>query len=168
MPSHNFSLGKNLICKTFLKSWTGCKRSSLFCNLSKKEKKNPHSRLLKHSTQLLLQFCGDDILPHIRIVFVVQKQKHIFYTFTVPRLSHFRWAPTAFCFILKMINSDSLKRQISVNSPFSDIYNKTGPVKLVCWSPDYSVVMVTWECGGLSLWSVFGAHLICTLGEDFA
>ncbi|CDQ90411.1 unnamed protein product [Oncorhynchus mykiss] len=28
--------------------------------------------------------------------------------------------------------------------------------------------MVTWECGGLSLWSVFGAHLICTLGEDFA
>lgn len=50
----------------------------------------------------------------------------------------------------------------------SDIYNKTGPVKLICWSPDYSVAMVTWECGGLSLWSVFGAHLICTLGEDFA
>ncbi|XP_034047532.1 RAB6A-GEF complex partner protein 1 isoform X2 [Thalassophryne amazonica] len=51
---------------------------------------------------------------------------------------------------------------------YPDIYNKTGPVKLICWSPDYSVVMVTWECGGLSLWSVFGAHLICTLGEDFA
>lgn len=51
---------------------------------------------------------------------------------------------------------------------YPDIYNKTGPVKLLCWSPDYSVVMVTWECGGLSLWSVFGAHLFCTLGEDFA
>uniref|UniRef100_A0A3Q3M013 Protein RIC1 homolog n=1 Tax=Mastacembelus armatus TaxID=205130 RepID=A0A3Q3M013_9TELE len=51
---------------------------------------------------------------------------------------------------------------------YPDIYNKTGPVKLICWSPDCSVVMVTWECGGLSLWSVFGAHLICTLGEDFA
>ncbi|XP_070780927.1 guanine nucleotide exchange factor subunit RIC1 [Enoplosus armatus] len=51
---------------------------------------------------------------------------------------------------------------------YPDIYNKTGPVKLICWSPDYSVAMVTWECGGLSLWSVFGAHLICTLGEDFA
>ncbi|XP_014883028.1 guanine nucleotide exchange factor subunit RIC1 isoform X2 [Poecilia latipinna] len=51
---------------------------------------------------------------------------------------------------------------------YPDIYNKTGAVKLICWSPDYSVVMVTWECGGLSLWSVFGAHLICTLGEDFA
>ncbi|KAM4719953.1 guanine nucleotide exchange factor subunit RIC1 isoform 3-T3 [Anableps anableps] len=51
---------------------------------------------------------------------------------------------------------------------YPDIYNKTGAVKLIRWSPDYSVVMVTWECGGLSLWSVFGAHLICTLGEDFA
>ncbi|XP_056444551.1 guanine nucleotide exchange factor subunit RIC1 [Gadus chalcogrammus] len=51
---------------------------------------------------------------------------------------------------------------------YPDIYNKTGPVKLIRWSPDYSVVMVTWECGGLSLWSVFGAQLICTLGEDFA
>uniref|UniRef100_A0A674N3D7 Protein RIC1 homolog n=1 Tax=Takifugu rubripes TaxID=31033 RepID=A0A674N3D7_TAKRU len=51
---------------------------------------------------------------------------------------------------------------------YPDIYNKTGPVKLIRWSPDYSVAMVTWECGGLSLWSVFGAHLICTLGEDFA
>lgn len=51
---------------------------------------------------------------------------------------------------------------------YPDMYNKTGPVKLICWSPDYSVAMVTWECGGLSLWSVFGAHLICTLGEDFS
>ncbi|CAB1318158.1 unnamed protein product [Coregonus sp. 'balchen'] len=51
---------------------------------------------------------------------------------------------------------------------FPDVWNKTGAVKLIRWSPDYSVAMVTWECGGLSLWSVFGAHLICTLGEDFA
>uniref|UniRef100_A0A8C7K8I1 Protein RIC1 homolog n=1 Tax=Oncorhynchus kisutch TaxID=8019 RepID=A0A8C7K8I1_ONCKI len=51
---------------------------------------------------------------------------------------------------------------------FPDVWNKTGAVKLIRWSPDYSVAMVTWEYGGLSLWSVFGAHLICTLGEDFA
>ncbi|KAM4708867.1 guanine nucleotide exchange factor subunit RIC1 isoform 2-T2 [Discoglossus pictus] len=51
---------------------------------------------------------------------------------------------------------------------YPDIWNKTGAVKLIRWSPDYSVVMVTWEYGGLSLWSVFGAHLICTLGGDFA
>ncbi|NXI59250.1 RIC1 protein, partial [Chloroceryle aenea] len=51
---------------------------------------------------------------------------------------------------------------------YPDIWNKTGPVKLIRWSPDSCVVMVTWDCGGLSLWSVFGAHLICTLGGDFA
>eukprot|EP00069_Balaena_mysticetus_P021287 bmy_03027T0 len=50
----------------------------------------------------------------------------------------------------------------------TDIWNKTGAVKLVRWSPDNSVVIVTWEYGGLSLWSVFGAQLICTLGGDFA
>ncbi|NXY45799.1 RIC1 protein, partial [Ceuthmochares aereus] len=51
---------------------------------------------------------------------------------------------------------------------YPDIWNKTGPVKLIRWSPDSCVVIVTWECGGLSLWSVFGAQLICTLGGDFA
>ncbi|NXP88983.1 RIC1 protein, partial [Passerina amoena] len=51
---------------------------------------------------------------------------------------------------------------------YPDIWNKTGSVKLIRWSPDSCVVMVTWECGGLSLWSVFGAQLICTLGGDFA
>ncbi|XP_038625417.1 guanine nucleotide exchange factor subunit RIC1 isoform X2 [Tachyglossus aculeatus] len=51
---------------------------------------------------------------------------------------------------------------------YPDIWNKTGAVKLIRWSPDNSVVMVTWEYGGLSLWSVFGAQLICTLGGDFA
>nr|XP_033781566.1 RAB6A-GEF complex partner protein 1 isoform X2 [Geotrypetes seraphini] len=51
---------------------------------------------------------------------------------------------------------------------YPDIWNRTGAVKLMKWSPDCSVVMVTWGCGGFSLWSVFGAHLICTLGGDFA
>nr|XP_060618273.1 guanine nucleotide exchange factor subunit RIC1 isoform X2 [Anolis sagrei ordinatus] len=51
---------------------------------------------------------------------------------------------------------------------YPDVWNKTGAVKLIRWSPDNCVVMVTWECGGLSLWSVFGAQLICTLGGDFA
>uniref|UniRef100_A0A2K6F0S0 Protein RIC1 homolog n=1 Tax=Propithecus coquereli TaxID=379532 RepID=A0A2K6F0S0_PROCO len=50
---------------------------------------------------------------------------------------------------------------------YPDIWNKTGAVKLIRWSPDNSVVIVTWEYGGLSLWSVFGAQLICTLGGDF-
>ncbi|XP_068781522.1 guanine nucleotide exchange factor subunit RIC1 isoform X2 [Struthio camelus] len=50
---------------------------------------------------------------------------------------------------------------------YPDIWNKTGPVKLIKWSPDGCAVMVTWEFGGMSLWSVFGAQLICTLGGDF-
>ncbi|XP_051055928.1 guanine nucleotide exchange factor subunit RIC1 [Phodopus roborovskii] len=51
---------------------------------------------------------------------------------------------------------------------YPDIWNKTGAVKMIKWSPDNSAVIVTWEHGGLSLWSVFGAQLICTLGGDFA
>ncbi|KAM8827746.1 guanine nucleotide exchange factor subunit RIC1 isoform 1-T1 [Spinachia spinachia] len=75
--------------------------------------------------------------------------------------------------LVYMIDSTTGSMQLShklelTPKHFPDVYNKTGPVKLICWSPDYSVAMVTWECGGLSLWSVFGAHLICTLGEDFA
>ncbi|KAL4604853.1 RAB6A-GEF complex partner protein 1-like isoform X1 [Arapaima gigas] len=50
---------------------------------------------------------------------------------------------------------------------YPDMWNKTGAVKLVRWSPDCSVVVVSWTQGGLSLWSVFGGHLVCTLTEDF-
>ncbi|XP_018602022.2 RAB6A-GEF complex partner protein 1-like isoform X1 [Scleropages formosus] len=50
---------------------------------------------------------------------------------------------------------------------YPDIWNKTGEVQLLQWSPDCSVVVVSWKHGGLSLWSVFGAHLVCTLTEDF-
>ncbi|KAA0719666.1 RAB6A-GEF complex partner protein 1 [Triplophysa tibetana] len=75
--------------------------------------------------------------------------------------------------LVYMIDSSTGSMQISHKlelSPkhYPDIWNKTGPVKMIRWAPDCSVVMVTWDCGGLSLWSVFGAHLICTLGEDFA
>lgn len=75
--------------------------------------------------------------------------------------------------LVYMIDSSTGSMQLSHKlelSPkhYPDIWNKTGPVKMIRWAPDCSVVMVTWDCGGLSLWSVFGAHLICTLGEDFA
>ncbi|XP_017537486.1 guanine nucleotide exchange factor subunit RIC1 [Pygocentrus nattereri] len=75
--------------------------------------------------------------------------------------------------LVYMIDSTTGSMQLShklelTPKHYPDIWNKTGPVKMIRWSPDCSVVMVTWECGGLSLWSVFGAHLICTLGEDFA
>uniref|UniRef100_A0A8C1Y5H9 Protein RIC1 homolog n=1 Tax=Cyprinus carpio TaxID=7962 RepID=A0A8C1Y5H9_CYPCA len=75
--------------------------------------------------------------------------------------------------LVYMIDSSTGSMQLShklelTPKHYPDIWNKTGAVKMVRWSPDCSVVMVTWDCGGLSLWSVFGAHLICTLGEDFS
>uniref|UniRef100_A0A8C1SP15 Protein RIC1 homolog n=1 Tax=Cyprinus carpio TaxID=7962 RepID=A0A8C1SP15_CYPCA len=75
--------------------------------------------------------------------------------------------------LVYMIDSSTGSMQLShklelTPKHYPDIWNKTGPVKMIRWSPDCSVVMVTWDCGGLSLWSVFGAHLFCTLGEDFA
>uniref|UniRef100_UPI00358EB2C5 guanine nucleotide exchange factor subunit RIC1 isoform X2 n=1 Tax=Myxine glutinosa TaxID=7769 RepID=UPI00358EB2C5 len=50
---------------------------------------------------------------------------------------------------------------------FPDICRRTGGVVFLCWSPDWSVLVVSWERGGLSLWSVFGALLLCTLTGDF-
>uniref|UniRef100_A0A673G3X8 RAB6A-GEF complex partner protein 1-like n=1 Tax=Sinocyclocheilus rhinocerous TaxID=307959 RepID=A0A673G3X8_9TELE len=75
--------------------------------------------------------------------------------------------------LVYMIDSSTGSMQLShklelTPKHYPDTWNKTGAVKMIRWSPDCSVVMVTWDCGGLSLWSVFGAHLICTLGEDFA
>uniref|UniRef100_A0A671RUS7 Protein RIC1 homolog n=1 Tax=Sinocyclocheilus anshuiensis TaxID=1608454 RepID=A0A671RUS7_9TELE len=75
--------------------------------------------------------------------------------------------------LVYMIDSSTGSMQLShklelTPKHYPDTWNKTGAVKMIRWSPDCSVAMVTWDCGGLSLWSVFGAHLICTLGEDFA
>ncbi|XP_059381392.1 guanine nucleotide exchange factor subunit RIC1-like [Carassius carassius] len=75
--------------------------------------------------------------------------------------------------LVYMIDSSTGSMQLShklelTPKHYPDMWNKTGSVKMLRWSPDCSVVMVTWDCGGLSLWSVFGAHLICTLGEDFS
>ncbi|TRY97116.1 hypothetical protein DNTS_032782 [Danionella cerebrum] len=74
--------------------------------------------------------------------------------------------------LVYMIDSSTGSMQLShklelTPKHYPDMWNKTGPVKLLRWSPDCSVLMETWEGGGLSLWSVFGAQLICTLGEDF-
>lgn len=93
-----------------------------------------------------------------------------------PRVRRFAlmFSPNVLMIFFKKKSKKSPSRQECMNLKQTfmpsrlDIYNKTGAVKVICWSPDCSVAMVTWECGGLSLWSVFGAHLICTLGEDFA
>ncbi|XP_047001163.1 guanine nucleotide exchange factor subunit Rich [Schistocerca americana] len=42
-----------------------------------------------------------------------------------------------------------------------------GPVKCIRWTPDGCAMAVAWEQGGISLWSTFGALLMCTLGWDY-
>lgn len=49
---------------------------------------------------------------------------------------------------------------------FTDACQKAGPVKCMKWTPDGTAVAVCWKNGGFSLWSVFGALLLCSLGGD--
>lgn len=49
---------------------------------------------------------------------------------------------------------------------FIDACQKAGPVKCMKWTPDGTAVAVCWKNGGFSLWSVFGALLLCSLGGD--
>ncbi len=42
-----------------------------------------------------------------------------------------------------------------------------GPVQLLQWSPDGCCLALCWTNGGISLWSTFGALLLCTLNWDF-
>ena len=43
-----------------------------------------------------------------------------------------------------------------------------GSVMKIDWSPDGRVLALSWAGGGLSIWSVFGACLVCTLASDRA
>lgn len=42
-----------------------------------------------------------------------------------------------------------------------------GPVKLMKWSPDGCCLALCWSQGAISLWSTFGALLLCTLNWDY-
>ncbi|XP_036325468.1 guanine nucleotide exchange factor subunit Rich [Rhagoletis pomonella] len=55
--------------------------------------------------------------------------------------------------------------RLSLNS--SVIPGSLGPVCELKWSPDGCVLIVTWEKGGISLWSTFGALLMSSLNWDF-
>ncbi|XP_076307278.1 guanine nucleotide exchange factor subunit Rich [Tachypleus tridentatus] len=50
---------------------------------------------------------------------------------------------------------------------FSDVAGVAGAVSLIQWSPDGTAVAMAWKKGGLSVWSVFGALLMCSLGWDY-
>ncbi|PSN48149.1 hypothetical protein C0J52_08719 [Blattella germanica] len=48
-----------------------------------------------------------------------------------------------------------------------DYPGSPGGVQCIRWTPDGCAMAVSWEDGGLSLWSTFGALLMCTLGWDY-
>ncbi|XP_035209337.1 guanine nucleotide exchange factor subunit RIC1-like isoform X2 [Stegodyphus dumicola] len=50
---------------------------------------------------------------------------------------------------------------------FPDVASAAGAVSNLKWTPDGGALAMTWEKGGLALWSVFGALLMCSLGWDY-
>ncbi|XP_076812515.1 guanine nucleotide exchange factor subunit RIC1-like isoform X1 [Clavelina lepadiformis] len=51
---------------------------------------------------------------------------------------------------------------------YPNIYNSVGSVLHIDWSPDGCALALSWASGGISIWSVFGACLVCTLASDRA
>ncbi|XP_052755748.1 guanine nucleotide exchange factor subunit Rich [Galleria mellonella] len=47
-----------------------------------------------------------------------------------------------------------------------DFPGDPGPVKCIRWTGDGRAVAASWECGGVSVWSTFGALLVCSLAWD--
>lgn len=48
-----------------------------------------------------------------------------------------------------------------------DFPGSPGYVREMKWTPDCCAVMLSWSKGGISLWSTFGAMLMCSLGWDY-
>ena len=56
---------------------------------------------------------------------------------------------------------------LSLSLSLSEASLLLGPVQCLEWSySDASVIAVSWKSGGLSLWSVFGSLLLCSLGDQ--
>lgn len=48
-----------------------------------------------------------------------------------------------------------------------DFPGAPGAVREMKWTPDGCAVILSWSKGGISLWSTFGAMLMCSLGWDY-
>ena len=42
-----------------------------------------------------------------------------------------------------------------------------GPVSCLKWTPDGTALVMAWERGGFSIWSTFGAMIMCSLCWDY-
>lgn len=50
----------------------------------------------------------------------------------------------------------------------SQVYpGEVGPVGCLKWTPDGCALAMSWTKGGFSLWSTFGALLVCSLSWDY-
>lgn len=50
----------------------------------------------------------------------------------------------------------------------SQVYpGEVGAVECMNWSPDGSALALSWSSGGFSIWSTFGALLVCSLGWNY-
>lgn len=48
-----------------------------------------------------------------------------------------------------------------------DFPGSPGQVREMKWTPDGCAVVLSWEKGGISMWSTFGTMLMCSLGWDY-
>ena len=56
---------------------------------------------------------------------------------------------------------------VLANALHADTGVQLGAVQSIEWSfGDQIVVAVSWKNGGLSIWSVFGSLLLCSLGDQ--
>ncbi|KAK3740876.1 hypothetical protein RRG08_011338 [Elysia crispata] len=59
-------------------------------------------------------------------------------------------------------------RLVISSKEFPDAGLIAGQVTCMKWTPDGTALALAWKNGGLSLWSVFGSLLLCTLGGDYS
>ncbi len=48
-----------------------------------------------------------------------------------------------------------------------DYPGNPGPVTCLRWTPDGTALAMTWALGGFSIWSTFGAMIMCSLCWDY-
>lgn len=63
--------------------------------------------------------------------------------------------------------SGGLQQSHTLQLSSRDFPGCPGPVQLLKWSPDGCCLALSWSLGAISLWSTFGALLLCTLNWDY-
>ncbi|CAH1775600.1 unnamed protein product [Owenia fusiformis] len=66
----------------------------------------------------------------------------------------------------EMTGALQVSHRLAVSSKdYPDASQVTGCITCMRWTPDGCAIAVTWSKGGYSIWSVFGALLVCSLGD---